>query len=281
MQIWIVVNGEQAGPFTPSEIRRGIENGSYDASTPAWQRGITQWTTLGALPSVADALPRAADPGEVPPVLNQTAPESDTLAALPAPVHPFRRFFARWCDLHLYLAAFWIAVWTSGRDVATALASPWVLLLLFIPWALIEAAFLHKTGTTPGKWLLGLSVTEPDGSRLSILAAWKRSMLVLFAGVGMGMAPISWICQALSLFAIWRHRRTLWDQAGKHRVHGSTLRPARVVLFAVLLITSLQLQVAVTWPSVWQRMKPTMEKISPGLAAEMERNPPPHLPPRR
>ena len=52
---------------------------------------------------------------------------------------------------------------------------PWLMALLF------ETFLLHWFGTTPGKWLLGLSVTYDLGGRIPKDMAWKRTRLAVFA----------------------------------------------------------------------------------------------------
>ena len=49
---------------------------------------------------------------------------------------------------------------------------------------LLEPLFLTLLGATPGKWLLGLRVTDQNDQRLSYQAAFTRTCWVLWRGLG-------------------------------------------------------------------------------------------------
>ena len=48
----------------------------------------------------------------------------------------------------------------------------------------LEPLLLHLFGTTPGKWLMGLRVTDENGQRLPLAAAWRRTWRALWYGYG-------------------------------------------------------------------------------------------------
>ena len=52
---------------------------------------------------------------------------------------------------------------------------------------LLEPLALHYFGTTPGKWLLGLSVESVNGGRLSVAEARWRTGDVLLSGMGLNI----------------------------------------------------------------------------------------------
>ncbi len=90
--------------------------------------------------------------------------ETDTLPKVTA---PWKRYFARLIDSWIYsliLNAFLCLVWHNnsaefhlGMSVFTWLAGMGLMILL-------EPAMLSSAGTTPGKFIFGLSVTGQDGS---------------------------------------------------------------------------------------------------------------------
>ena len=102
-------------------------------------------------------------------------------------MHPWRRFFARMVDLTLYdlmlplLMLLFIKLWPELEGLhwllhdgnllyrIMVLASG-ALLMLFL-----EPLLLSWFGTTPGKALFGLSVTDPHGGRLYYARAFQRT----------------------------------------------------------------------------------------------------------
>ena len=64
----------------------------------------------------------------------------------------------------------------------------------------IEPLLLHLFGTTPGKWLMGLRVTDENGQRLPLAAAWRRTWRALWYGYG-GFIPVYSIVR---LYTSWK-----------------------------------------------------------------------------
>ena len=110
--------------------------------------------------------------------------ETDTLPKVTA---PWKRYFARLIDSWIYsliLDAFLCLVWHNnsaefhlGVSIFTWLVGMGLMILL-------EPAMLSSAGTTPGKFIFGLSVTAQDGSPLTWSEAWSRTWLVLHRGFG-------------------------------------------------------------------------------------------------
>lgn len=114
---------------------------------------------------------------------------------LPRVKAPWRRFFARNFDFFLYtsllnLVLILLGVNISGGGVGLSLLSIVVSLLLMY---LLEPLFLAKWGTTPGKAVLGLWVTDLDGGRLTISDARSRTGGVLWKGMGLSIPVYEWV----------------------------------------------------------------------------------------
>ena len=116
--------------------------------------------------------------------------ESDDAAlaedVLPTVKAPLRRLLARILDLQWYSALWSVFLMlvchnlhrTSLPELCFDHAVTFALMLCAEPF------LLHRFGTTPGKWLLGLGVTDPYGQRLSLSAALDRTWTVLWRGMG-------------------------------------------------------------------------------------------------
>jgi len=284
MHIWLIKDGEKHGPHPDYHIRQGIENGQYDADTPAWHEGLDGWTTLGEIdlfkstldePAAPKSPPREKSP-HIPP--SEPARAAGTAATTPSPekLHLARRFWARMVDLQIHITICWLFLYVSNRDIGAVLVSPWLAVILLSSWIPIEAALIHFHGTTPGKWLLGIRVRNDDGTPLSGRQASWRAVRVLIAGLGLGLPVVMPLCLMISFWVTHRIRRSLWDHMGRHAVDFKPIRVSRyLVVVAVIFITS-QLQVAVLAP----HLEPLFQKQFPQFWEQFEKNPPRHFPER-
>ena len=121
----------------------------------------------------------------------------------------------------------------SGFGFNFALTVGGIMLML-----LLEPLCLHYFGTTPGKALLGLYVERPDGGRLSLGEAARRTFDVLTYGLGFHVPILSLVL----LIRSWlRHRdgRPLrWEEGSELRLRRKHLRllTAAYVLLAGLAV---------------------------------------------
>ena len=273
MEIWIIQDGKKTGPLSEFEVRTKIHSGALSGDTPAWHGGMTDWQPLSQLPLFAREFELSEPPASPePPAVEAPAPPP-----LPSQAHLIRRFWARWFDLYLFAGFWWLAMWASGRNIGETLQNPWIILSQYIPWFMLESFLLHRFGFTPGKWLLGIRVRNDDGSPLSLAQSTRRSIRVLFLGIGFGWGIIALICQTMAFFTTKRLGRPLWDLAGGHRLETTPLSRLRVAAYVIGLFVALQLQMLVVGPHVYEQMKQTF----PSLREHLEENPPWHLPENR
>ncbi len=280
MDIWIIRNGEKVGPIHDYEARRKIESGELTRDTPAWHEGLDAWRPLGEIAIFKDEFNWVhhddLDSGPT-----HEEEEAALLAAAtppPLPIGPvlWRRFWARWLDIHVYVAVWWLSMWVSGRQIEAVLNNIWIMVVQLVPWFIVESILIHRFGTTPGKWLLGLRVANTNGTPLSLAAATLRSFRVLVGGVGFGFSLLALFCQTLSYFTAKRLGNALWDHAGGHRVQSRPLVAWRIIVAVCVFLAALQLQMAVIAPYV---LKNAAEAF-PFLKEELEKTPPWHLPQR-
>lgn len=273
MDVWIIQNGEKTGPLHDFEIRRKIEDGELPASTPAWHEGLDAWKPLVEI----DLFRREFDKPPAPPG-KDFEPSAPSPAPPPVPDQPHlvRRFWARWLDLYLYAGLWWIAMWAVGRDIGMILENQWIILFHYVPWFVFETFLIHRFGTTPGKWLLGIRIVNNDGTQLTLAESTRRCARVLFIGLGFGWGILALICQLMSWVTTKRLGRPLWDQAGGHRLEAAPLGPLRLVAYVFILSAALQLQMIVVAPYVME----TAGRTFPSFKEQFEENPPWHLPKR-
>ena len=120
--------------------------------------------------------------------------------AEPKVTSPIRRFLARWMDLTVY-SLLWDILLTAvfrvnisqrsgGSEVLAGIIA--ALMMLFL-----EPLLLRVFGTTLGKWVLGLSVTDGEEGRLSYPAGLLRTWNVFLYGMGLNI-PI------VHLYRLWK-----------------------------------------------------------------------------
>jgi uncharacterized RDD family membrane protein YckC len=245
MEIWLIINGKRSGPYPDYEIRSRIEHGEITSEEIVWHEGLAEWTPIGELELFRNSLEKQA-PTSVPPPLPKAYTEA-TAGAKPK-AHLGRRFWARWMDLTLYSALWWLGMYLGGRDIGSAIGNLWLLIPMFLPWFAVEAWLIHRFGTTPGKWLMGLKVSNEDGSALALKESVWRALRVMITGIGFGWGLLAILCQTMSWFTTRRLGKPIWDYMGNHKVEAEPLKPLRTVVLIIVFIGAAQLQMAVRGP---------------------------------
>ena len=134
--------------------------------------------------------------------------------------HPWRRYFARAIDLTLVglMVSFVQFVLlhhnlvniSKGENVLCGLAG-WGLLVL------IEPLLLSRFGTTAGKWCMGITVTRPDGGRLSYGEALERTAAVWLYGAGLGISIVELVCNYRSYRRYMNGEELAWESGSIER----------------------------------------------------------------
>lgn len=97
-----------------------------------------------------------------------------------------------------------------------------VLLILVALW---DPLFLSNTGTTPGKWIMGVRVRRLDEQRVGFFTALARALWVFTVGLGLLIPMVSLICMVSARSQLVRDRRTSWDKVLKLEVPHSKRHP--------------------------------------------------------
>lgn len=244
MEFWIIRDGEKVGPFADYELRSRIEAGELGPEDPVWHDGLDGWKPLREIARFQGVFDRPA-PVPVPPPLPSHVLPPVTKEKLPVG----RRFWARWFDIQLYATLWWAGAWLTRQDLLVMAQSVWFLFYL-LPWFLVEAALIHRFGTTPGKALLGIRVGNEDGSFLGVGQSLQRAMRVFLSGIGLGMALLCQLCMLMNFGIARKLGITLWDRAGGHRVVYQKLNEWRILIFTALFLGFLGVQGYIQLPVV-------------------------------
>ena len=133
---------------------------------------------------------------------------------LPRVKSPWRRFFARTLDQALYSTVWSLLLLFFGFSIQNQSIGRNLLnlVLCLVTMFLVEPLLLSRFGTTPGKAILGLSVTNPDGGRLTYYEAYQRTGLVLVKGLGLGIPIYSWVRNYKSYAACMEGWELAWEE---------------------------------------------------------------------
>ena len=135
---------------------------------------------------------------------------------LPQVYYPWRRYLARTYDTLIY-TILWVAflafvfhVNVLDRNNAEKLLDGFITTIMML---FLEPMLLHLFGTTPGKAIFGLRITNPDGSRLSYIEGLERTWDVLSRGMGFNI-PIYNIIRLLKSYNLCIENETQpWDES--------------------------------------------------------------------
>lgn len=237
--------------FSLDEIRR-LQSGELELAAAMRERSAaleTEGQRLLAARNVCDAISRevtsysALRPENY---LNGFEPDAAAKQRDVAEPHPWRRYFARAIDLTLVglMVSFVQFVLlhhnlvniSKGENVLCGLAG-WGLLVL------IEPLLLSRFGKTAGKWCMGITVTRPDGGRLSYGEALERTAAVWLYGAGLGISIVELVCNYLSYRRYTRGEELAWESGSIERFDERGIGKS-VLLYAASTALSLALTLA-------------------------------------
>jgi hypothetical protein len=162
------------------------------------------------------------------------------VSAVRAEHRPWIRYWARMIDISIFsvLLSFGLAF-----VAPTLLAQPPMTfsMLVLLLWVFVESMFLDLINTTPGKWLLRIQISHPNGT--PVYSNWLvRSFKVWLKGFAMGFVIVSLFTLAFAHKRLMRDGVTSWDREGgflvtHERIGALRLTVATVYTALYLLLT--------------------------------------------
>lgn len=234
MDIYWIENGKRKGPVTVPDIISLVQMGELTPDTQGWHAGCAAWMPLRELPALVDFLGNLENrskadkqedttpsgreqtiPAGLPPIRHTGIPQNEADATSPRIVEVFpatasARLMARLVDSALYAAAALGVAYSLGLEYSSYYtpSAP----AFWLPMVVLEALFLSRLGTTPGKWLMGIRLASLLGSpRISFGRALLRSALVFFLGTGLMMFPVGLVMMLFSYWSLRSRGICLWD----------------------------------------------------------------------
>ena len=211
--------------FSLDEIRR-LQSGELELAAAMRERSAaleSEGQRLLAARNVCDAISRevtsysALRPEDY---LNGFEPDVAAKQRDVAEPHPWRRYFARGIDLALVgLPVSFVQYVLLHRNYTTV--SRWEdIVCALIGWGLLlllEPLLLARFGTTAGKWCMGITVTRPDGERLSYGEALERTAAVWLYGAGLGISIVELVCNYRSYRRYMNGEELAWESGSIER----------------------------------------------------------------
>ena len=215
----------QHGPDDEAALRARFDSGELSGETLVWTDGQGEWKPAR----------------EVPPWAERFAPASPASTHAGAQVRPWVRYWARYMDVILWSFLVGVLLAILSIELNGRLAEFVAGLVILASWIPVEALFLSRFGTTPGKALLRVRIQTEAGGRPDFRTALDRSFQAWLLGMGAGVVTLFTLI--LSYRRLRREGRAPWDQASGLVVRHEPVGPWRVaaallcwLLFVVLSI---------------------------------------------
>lgn len=237
--------------FSLDEIRR-LQSGELELAAAMRERSAAleaEGQRLLTAKSVCDAISRevtsysALQPETY---LHSFEPDKTAERQDIAEPHPWRRYLARAIDLTLtgilvsfvqFMLLHHNLVNISKAERFLCGLAGWGLLVL------IEPLLLSRFAATAGKWCMGITVTRPDGERLSYGEALERTAAVWLYGAGLGISIVELVCNYRSYRRYMNGEELAWESGSIERFDERGIGKS-VLLYAASTALSLALTLA-------------------------------------
>ena len=207
---------QKEGPISHEELQGKLDKGEIDSTTPVWTDTLEKWVAISEVEhfnlSALDETP-AIEVGKRKVVYTR---ETDEDYVRP---RPWVRFWARMIDYSLlYLV---LTLLSGALGFLFAPLYPFFGMLILFIWIFIETLFLISWGTTPGKWLLRVTVRDEHHQKLSFSDALNRSFSVWWLGMAAGLPIVVLITMIVAAVKLSNTGMTSWDRRSQYRIfHG-------------------------------------------------------------
>lgn len=238
---WYFVRGtESNGPFTTSELVTLLSSSQLPGDTLVWRAGLSAWIPANHLPELAPLLAQTPPPlpnAEASPLkdrLTEPPPLPSILQESGPQVRPWPRYWARQIDSLTAGILLAVMIEMSGFPIEDINNLALGMVAVFV-WVPVEALFLSTWGFTPGKRLLKVRVTDENGSLLDFQRALKRSSLVWFAGVGIGIPIVNLVTAWFQYDKLTKTGKATYDHNEGFSVHHQYIGAGNQLIVGLVL----------------------------------------------
>jgi len=229
--VWYYMNGdEKEGPISHSELLEMLDSGKIDLSTKVWTHTQKEWIPISEVEhfnmSTLDETPTIEIEKKV---VYSRETDQDYVRT-----RPWVRFFARMFDYSLFIIV--ISLIVAYTDVSFGRFSSYMGIIALFLWVFIEALLLSSFGTTPGKWLLKVTVRDENHQKLTFSGSLNRSFSVWWLGMGAGLPIISLVTMLVAAVKLNSSGATTWDRRNDLKVFYGTIGFTRGLIVAIYFL---------------------------------------------
>ncbi|MDD8019767.1 MAG: RDD family protein [Acidobacteriota bacterium] len=245
---YYIKDNKQEGPVSEATIQKMFEAGILEKDTLVWSEPMVEWlpaskvdpfkgkaifTTQTSLSEVISSFPQES--------------EIKTKEKSVPQIRPWVRFWARYIDLMSFsvvVGCILEILNLSILDIPDIADIPEVIILGFLIlflWIFEEAFLLSGPGTTPGKWLLRITLRDSSGGKPTFSSALRRSFSVWWNGLGIGFPIISLITLSVAYSKLTKNGITTWDKNGGFKISHLRIGPLRTIIAVFLVVAFLLL----------------------------------------
>ena len=238
MEYFLSVEGARSGPFSQFQIIERIREGLLLGPELIWFKGAADWQPLRELDEFTGYWPLTVEQ-------ITRADEARRLARVSMDTpQPWLRFWARaldyaWFGLALTFLVYSLLPYLDKLASGSKSQQLWIMLalalhpLIFVP---VEAWWLSRYGTTPGKSLLRVQVRDKEGGLPNFQQAFRRATLVFVKGVALGFGLPAIFTMSYSRMILMQTGTTSWDRDSQTRVEHGEPETWRFLLLVALMI---------------------------------------------
>ena len=223
--VWYYMVGEEKeGPVSHGELQKMLDRGDVESTTKVWTQSQKDWLPISEIEnfnmSTLDETPTIE-------IQQKVDYERETDRDYIRP-RPWVRFWARMVDYSFFIIvlSFFIGYFNLGLGILSSYTG---MVAIFL-WVFVEAFLLSIVGTTPGKWLLKVSVRDENHQKLSFSGSLNRSFSVWWLGMGAGLPIVSLITMIVAAVKLNSSGITTWDRRSELRIFHDKVGVVRTLI---------------------------------------------------
>lgn len=221
---WHYMQKEQSfGPFSEKQLLLMVEKGTLSKTTLIWSESRESWKPAQETFDLEVLFPPPL-PGQGSFNLGSVKERFLKNEWSISPPHPWRRYFARMLDImilgtvtiSLIGAVLYALAPEAAENFFENSTEPEnrvfdVMATVFLA-AFLSAAFIGFLGTSIGKWIFGIKVTDLHNKPIGFKRAWSRELKVWFRGLGLGIPVVVFFTCLSGYQNLIRNGQTTWDE---------------------------------------------------------------------
>ena len=230
---------DKVGPFSQNDLQDMLDKGDITASTKVWAESLKDWLPISEIEhfKTSECLRGDMTTLDDAPTITiekrvEYLRETDQEFVKP---RPWVRFWARMIDYSFFILI--LSLPLAFLNLPLGFVSSFSGMVAIFLWVFVEAFLLSSVGTTPGKWLLRVSVRDQNHHKLSFSEGLNRSFSVWWLGMGAGFPIISFITMIIAAVKLNNTGKTSWDRRGEYRVFHGDIGVIRVLVVILYFLS--------------------------------------------